>query len=253
VEIRRAALDFLLLNSAWGHPYSGVAKVLPVDAPALAPIASRIVDVSRSIFSNPDDDAVLRGMCLRFLNLNEPANVALAKLVYKAAKSNALRFEIEDVILRKSDKLFLELAPPSSEGASIVSIEPRSGCAPAEWPDPMLFGLFRKHGYQGKAFQRRTEEYESTVLVDRKTGKIFEVKEAGYGSSSDGSGWGPFAVKKLEGIPTGKYSIEIQFLRNGKAIGHSYGLEVRLIEESGRKRIVLDPEASRERPHLTLF
>ena len=253
VEIRRTALNFLLYKSAWGHPYSGVVKVLPIDDPALATITSRIVEVSRSIFSDPDDDAVLRGMCLRFLDLDEPANVALAKLVYRAAKSDALHFEIEDVLLRKSDKLFLELAPPSSEGASIVSIEPRPGCAPAEWPEPMFFGLFRRHGYHSEGFRRRTGEYESTVLIDRRTGKMFEVKDAGYGSSSDGRGWGQFAVEKLEGIPTGEYSIEIQFRRNGKAIGHGYGLKVRVIEESGRKRIVLDPEASRERPQLIFF
>jgi len=255
VEIRRTALSFLLYNSAWGHPYSGVAKVLPIDAPALAPIVARLVEVSRSIFSDPDDDAVLRGMCLRFLDLDEPANVALAKSVYKAAKSDALRFEIEDVLLSKSDKLFLELAPPSSEAASIVSIEPRPGCAPAEWLEPMFFGVYRENGYQKDAHRPESEADESTVLIDRKTGKVFEVEDAdrSYGSSSDGSGWGQFGVEKLEGIPTGEYSIEIQFRRNGKAIGHGYGLKVRVIEESGRKRIVLDPEASRERPQLRLF
>jgi hypothetical protein len=179
----------------------------------------------------------------------------LAKSVYKAAKSDALRFEIEDVLLSKSDKLFLELAPPSSEAASIVSIEPRPGCAPAEWLEPMFFGVYRENGYQKDAHRPESEADESTVLIDRKTGKVFEVEDAdrSYGSSSDGSGWGQFGVEKLEGIPTGEYSIEIQFRRNGKAIGHGYGLKVRVIEESGRKRIVLDPEASRERPQLRLF
>lgn len=253
MEIRRAALYFLLYRSAWGHPYSGTARVLPVDDPALAPIASRIVEISRSIFSDPGDDAVLRGMCLRFLDLGEPENVALAKTVYKAAKSDALRFEIEDVLLSKSDKLFLELGPPSPEGGSIVSVEPRPGCAPPQRPDPMFFGHFRRHGYQGETFRRRTKEYESTVLIDRKTDKMFEVKDAGYSSSSDGTGEGEFSVEKLEGIPAGEYSIEIQFHRNGKVIGHGYGLKVKVIDESGRKRIVLDPEASRERPQLAFF
>lgn len=253
VEVRRAALDFLLSNSAWGHPYSGVAKVLPIDAPALASIASRIVDVSRSIFSDQEDDAVLRGMCLRFLDLNEQANVTLAKTVYKAAKSDALRFEIEDVLLRKSDKLYLELAPPSTEAASIVGIEPRSGCESAEVSYPMFFGLYREHGYQGEAFQRRTDVDNLTVLIDRKTGKTFDVKNAGYGSSSDGAGWGQFAVENLDAIPAGKYSIQIQFRRDGKTIGHGYGLKVTVLEESDRKRIVLDPEASRERPQLAFF
>jgi hypothetical protein len=253
VEVRRAALDILLSNSAWGHPYSGVAKVLPIDAPALASIASRIVDVSRSIFSDQEDDAVLRGMCLRFLDLNEQANVTLAKTVYKAAKSDALRFEIEDVLLRKSDKLYLELAPPSTEAASIVGIEPRSGCESAEVSYPMFFGLYREHGYQGEAFQRRTDVDNLTVLIDRKTGKTFDVKNAGYGSSSDGAGWGQFAVENLDAIPAGKYSIQIQFRRDGKTIGHGYGLKVTVLEESDRKRIVLDPEASRERPQLAFF
>ncbi len=253
MEIRRTALYFLLFNSAWGHPYSGVAKVLPIDAPALASMASRIVEVSRSIFSDPHDDAALRGMCLRFLDLGEPTNVALAKTVYKAAKSDALRFEIEDVLLSKSYKLFLDLAPPSSEAASIISIEPRPGCAPPEWLEPMFFGQYRQHGYQTEVFRLRTDVSQSTVLIDRKTGKMFEVKDAGYGSSSDGTGWGQFAVEKLEGIPAGEYSIEIQFRRNGIAIGHGYGLKLRVIEESGRKRIVLDPEASRELPQLMFF
>lgn len=253
MEIRRTALYFLLFNSAWGHPYSGIAKVLPIDAPALASMASRIVDVSRSIFSDSDDDAVLRGMCLRFLDLDEPTNVVLAKSVYKAAKSDALRFEIEDVLLSKSDKLFLDLAPPSSEAASIISMEPKPGCAPAEWPEPMFFGQYRQHGYHSEAFRRRTDVDESTVLIDRRTGKRFEVKDAGYSSSSDGTGWGQFAVEKLEGIPIGEYSIEIQFRRNGKTIGHGYALKLRVIEESGRKRIVLDPEASRELPQLMFF
>jgi hypothetical protein len=253
VEIRRAALDLLLFNSAWSHPYSGTAKVLPIDAPALASIAPRIVEVSHSIISDPEDDAVLRGMCMRFLDLSDPENVALAKTIYKAAKSDALRFEIEDVLLSKSDKLFLELGPPSSEAASIVGIEPKPGCAPTKWPEPMFFGLYREHGYHSEVFQRRTDVDHFTVLIDRNIGKTFELKEAGYGSSSDGSGWGQFGVEKLEGIPTGEYSIEIQFRRDGKTIGHGYGLKVRVIEGSGRKRIVLDPDASRERPHLALF
>jgi hypothetical protein len=253
MEIRRTALYFLLYKSAWGDPYSGTARALPVDPPALASIASRIVDVSRSIFSDPDDDAVLRGMCLRFLDLDEPANVALAKTVYKVAKSDALRFEIEDVLLRKSDKLFLELAPPSIEAASIVSVEPGSGCAPAGQFEPMFFGHYHQHGYQSEVFRLRTDVYRSTVLIDRRTGRVFEVKDAEYSSSSDGSGEGEFVVEKLGGIPIGEYSIEIQFRRNGKAIGHGYGLKVRVIEESGRKRVVLDPEASRERPQLTYF
>ncbi|MGA2890578.1 MAG: hypothetical protein ABSE51_21275 [Terracidiphilus sp.] len=253
MEIRRTALYFLLYKSAWGHPYSGTAKVLPIDDPELASIASRIVDVSRSIFFDSDDDAVLRGMCLRFLDLDEPRNVALAKTVYKAAKSDALRFEIEDVLLSKSDRLFLELEPPSSEAASIIGIEPRSGCAPAAWPGPLFIGLYRKHGYQNQAHRPKTEAERSTVLIDRRTGKTFEVKDAGYSSSSDGSGDGEFLVENLEGIPTGEYSIEIQFRRSGKVIGHGYGLKVSVIEESGRKRIVLDPEASREHPQLAFF
>jgi hypothetical protein len=253
VEFRRTALYFLLYKSAWGHPYSGVAKVLPIDDPALASIASRIVEVMRSIFSDPNDDAVLRGMCLRFLDLDEAPNVALAKTVYKGSKSDALRFEIEDVLLSKSDKLFLELKPSSSEAASIVGVEPRIGCAPAQSPEPMFIGLYRKHGYQNNAHPSETAANMSTVLVDDRTGTIFDVKDARYGSSSDGSGWGEFAVENLEGIPTGEYSIEIQVRRNGKAIGHGYGLKVSVIEESGRKKIVLDPESSRERPQIKFF
>jgi hypothetical protein len=253
VEIRRTALYFLLYEGPWSHPYPGTGKVLPIGAPAPVSTASRIVEVSRSILADPDDDAVLRGMCLRFLDLDEPTNVVLAKTVYKAAKSDALRFEIEDVLLRKSDELFLDLAPPSSEAASIISVEPMPGCAPAEWLGPMFFGQYRQHGYHSEAFRRRTDIDESTVLIDRRTGKRFEVKEAGYSSSSNGTGWGQFAVEKLEGIPSGEYSIEIQFRRDGNAIGHGYGLKVRVIEESGRKRIVLDPEASRELPQLMFF
>jgi hypothetical protein len=117
----------------------------------------------------------------------------------------------------------------------------------------MFFGQYRQHGYHSEAFRRRTDIDESTVLIDRRTGKRFEVKEAGYSSSSNGTGWGQFAVEKLEGIPSGEYSIEIQFRRDGNAIGHGYGLKVRVIEESGRKRIVLDPEASRELPQLMFF
>ena len=223
VELRRTALDFLLFISAWGHPYSGVAKVFPIDAPALLAIASRIVTVSRSIVSDPEDDAVLRGMCLRFLDLDEPANVALAKAVYKAANSDALRFEIEDVLLRKSDQLFMELAPPSSTAASIVGIVPRSGCETAEWSEPMFFALYRQAGYQNEAHRSGTEARESTVLIDPRTGKMFEVETAdrGYSIGSDGTGWGQFTVEKLEGIPTGEYSIEIQFRRNGEEIGRA--------------------------------
>jgi hypothetical protein len=53
-------------------------------------------------------------------------------------------------------------------------------------------------------------------------------------------------VEKLEGIQTSEYSIEIQFRSDWKVIGHGYGLKVSVAEESGQKRLVLDPEASRE-------
>jgi hypothetical protein len=255
VELRRTALDFLLLNSAWGHPYSGVAKVLPIDAPALAAISSRINVVSRSIFSDPEDDAVLRGMCLRFLDLGEPVNVALVKKVYKATNSDALRFEIEDVLLRKSEKLFMELAPPSSAAGSIVGVQPKPGCAPANWSEPTFFALYRRTGYQDEAHRPETDAEESTVFIDRRTGKVFvvEVVDHGGGVGSDGTGWGQFAVAKLEGIPAGQYSIEMQFRRNGAAIGHGYGVKVRVIEEPGQKKMALDRGASQERPQLSDF
>ena len=82
---------------------------------------------------------------------------------------------------------------------------------------------------------------------------VMEVADRDGGVGGDGAGWGRFAVEKREGIPAGDYSIEIQFSRNGRSIGHGYGVKVRVIEESGRKRMVLDPEASREHPEFTYF
>jgi hypothetical protein len=253
VEVRRTALFLLLYKSAWGHPYSGVAKVFPIDSPELAPIASRIIMVSRTIFSDTNDDAVLRGLCLRFLDLDEQTNIDLAIAVYKKSSSDALRFEIEDVLLSKSDQLFLELAPPYHDATSIISLAPRPSCVPETWPEPMFSGLYREHGYQNNAHRTADEVQHFTALINRKTGKIFKVDEAQYGSSSDGSGWGQFAINNLEEIPAGEYSIQIQFELDGKEIGAGYGLNLNVVDESGRKRIVIDSERAREYPYLKYF
>jgi hypothetical protein len=248
LETRRTALDFLLFASAYGHPYSGVAKALPIDAPVLVSIASRIVEVSRSIFSDQDDDAVLRGMCLQFLDMGEATNLALTKAAYKTAKSDALRFEIEDFLLNKSDELFSEFEPPLDYAASIVGVVPRSGCAPTEWPDPLFFGFNRERRSQSEAGQPGIKAQHFTVLVDSTTGRTFDVEATrSYGNQ------GQFAVENLEEIPAGDYLIETQFRRNETLIGNGYGLRVGVIEEGGRKKIVLDSEASRERPRLALF
>ena len=43
----------------------------------------------------------------------------------------------------------------------------------------------------------------------------------------------------LAKIPASDYLIHIQFSRNGEPIGHDYGVKVRVVEESGRKKIDL--------------
>jgi hypothetical protein len=64
-----------MIISAWNHPAGGVARVLPIDAVALAGSADELRVAARKIFDDESEDSNLRGLCLEFL-LDRPGILA---------------------------------------------------------------------------------------------------------------------------------------------------------------------------------
>src|SRR5262249_3796492 len=97
LPVRLAAIRMLLIVSAWDHPDGGVAKVLPIDAFALASSANELRATARKIFDDKSENGNLRGLCLEFL-LDQEGILDHAR-VYSDTRAADLRFLIEKIFL----------------------------------------------------------------------------------------------------------------------------------------------------------
>jgi hypothetical protein len=212
VSLRIASLQILLNLSAFhSGPHSGPYRVLPIDNDWLASSADEIVATTKAIFNNPTEDSDLRALSLRFLDLNNPNNVADIRRVYGQTHSSELQFAIEQAFLEVSDELYQSLHPSSGPVASIIQLAPEHGCA--QPPDNQITFVIRF--YSTRAFNDRGAVVITgrIVLKNIKPGQSFELKNVrsmgGHYGSLDGVLL--FRLDQLSDFPAGTYTLGMEY------------------------------------------
>jgi hypothetical protein len=194
VSLRIASLQNLLSLSAFhSGPHSGPYTVLPIDNDWLALSGDEIVATAKAIFNNPTEDSDLRALSLRFLDLNNPNNVADMRRVYGQTHSSKLRFAIEQAFLEVGDELYQSLHPSGGPVASIIQLAPEHGCA--QPPDNQITFVIRF--YSTRVFNDLGTVVITgrIVLKNMKSGQSFELKNVRSMGGHYGSLDGVFAIQ----------------------------------------------------------
>ena len=248
VSLRIASLQILLNLSAFhSGPHSGPSSVLPIDNDWLASSADEIVATGKTIFNNPTEDADLRALSLRFLELNNPNNIADIRRVYAQTHSPELQFAIEQAFLEVSDELYQSLQPFSGPVASIIQFAPERGCV--QPPDNRIAFLTRF--YSTRVFNGKGSVVTAgrIVLKNTKSGQRFEVKNVrsmgGHYGSLDGVLL--FRLDQLSDFPAGVYTLGMEYAHQFNhlpsvgdvdevpSVGHT--ITVTVIDSPGGKRL----------------
>lgn len=209
----RIASVQILLNLSLFHsgPHSGPASVFPIDNSWLAPAAGEIVATAKAIFSNPAEDAGLRALCLRFLDLNDPNNLDDIRRAYGQTHSPELQFAIEQSLLEVSDELYQSLHPASGPVASIIQLAPEHGCVRP--PDNQI--TFLIHLYSTRVFNKQGNAIPAGRIVFKniKSGQRFDLKNVRSMGFHYGllDGTFVFRLDQLSDFPAGVYTLGMEF------------------------------------------
>jgi hypothetical protein len=208
----------------------------------LASSADEIVATAKAIFHNAAENADLRALGLRFLDLNNPDNVANIQRVYRQTHSPELQFAIEQNFLEVSDALYQSLHSSSGSVASIIQLAPEHGCL--QPPDNQI--VFVTRFYSTRAFNSEGAAVSAghVVLRNSKTGQSFDLENGkklrsmgGYWSTLDGVLI--FALDQLSDFPAGTYTLGMEYRHNGakeiQSVGHT--ITVAIIDSPDGKRL----------------
>ena len=256
VSLRIASLQILLNLSAFhSGPQTGPSRVLPIDNDWLASSADEIVATAKALFHNAGENADLRALGLRFLDLNRPDNVADILRVYRQTHSPELQFAIEQNFLEVSDALYQSLHSSSGPVASIIQLAPEHGCV--QPPDSQI--VFVARFYSTRAFNSEGAAVSvgHVVLRNSKTGESFDLENrkklrsmGGYWSTLDGVLI--FALDQLSDFPAGTYTLGMEYRHNGaneiQSVGHT--ITVAIIDSSDGKRLSI-PLADNKNKKMT--
>jgi hypothetical protein len=251
LPVRVAAIRMLLIVSAWTHPAGGVAKVLPIDALALASSADELRAAARKIFDDESENGNLRGLCLEFL-LDQAGILDRTRWVYAHTRAAALRFLIEEMFLVQSDAVYETLHSPDGAVASIVGPAVFCGCMSNEFSGAVFLAEWRERRDLHAEFATVASDIERRpVLMNLNTRQRFvmtDYDDLGYSSGSDGSGWWQFRLSHLESIPAGRYSIAVEYISKGRSLSSGYKATIAIRDTPEGKLLAIDRTASSEPP-----
>jgi hypothetical protein len=173
LPVRLAAIQMLLIVSAWNHPSGGVAKVLPIDALALASSADELRAAARKIFDDESENSNLRGLCLEFL-LDQAGILDHARRIYAHTHAAPLRFLIEEMFLVQSEAVYETLHSPNGAVASIVGPAIFCGCMSHEFSGDVFLAEWRERRDLHAEFATVASRIERRpVLTNLNTGQRF--------------------------------------------------------------------------------
>ena len=235
--LRVAAIEILLEVSRFhSGAQAGPSKSLPIDNEWLASSASEIQSLAKAIFDDDQQDGRLRSLCLRFIPLDQPAMAADARRVYARARSEELRFAIEEACLEISDGLYEGLKPPGGPVASVIVVAPERGCIKATG-DNIAF-LERYHERKDFHESGGTAGYPRFVLANLRTNQRFVPRFSqlsGWSSLRNGEMMFEFSLP-LD-VPSGDYTVTPEFSRNDEVISTGHKLMVAIRDTPAGRRL----------------
>jgi hypothetical protein len=241
-DAARAAAVRILLNVGSFHngPHPGPSKVLPLDKDnELASSLTQIQALSKAIFDRRSESAQLRGLCLQFLDLNQPDILAEVKHIYRHTSSSELRFAIEKTLLDVSDSLYASLNPPGGPVASRVARASECGCDRSGEGRAVFLMQYQER----KDFQVDKPDFifPKPALTNLTTRQhlVFEDYRELWGWKSEYDGEFAFDLASLPGVSAGDYSLAVEYERGGKILSKGYALKVTVKDTLGGKQIAV--------------
>ncbi len=213
---------------------------VPLDNEWLSPSATEILAAARKVFDDSSQDGHLRGLCLRLLPLDQPDVVADVRQVYGRARSEELRFTIEESFLNIGDGLYESLNPPGGPIASMVGAAPERGCVVAGANNVAFVLEFRER--QDSVKQWGISLNPQFILTNLRTGKTFTPKiNFLSGSWSVFSGQRGLELSQALDLPVGDYSLAPEYSRDGKVFSVGHGLVVAIADTPRGKWLSVKP------------
>ncbi len=233
LPLRIAALQLLIEISSYSHPYSGYATPLPIDGPALVPIADQLRKTSQSIFEDESEDSELRALAIRFLSIDQPASqtspetLNLIRRVYNHTISNQVRYAVEDAFLTVSNELYDSLHSSTGPITSIILPQPVSGCMKVASGAMVI----RSEYHERKDFPERGFTQSTIILTDVQTGKRTPIQNARLvsGFSTVSYGQSGFEISPPSDLMPGAYSLGSEYTFQGKLFSTGHTMLVNVV------------------------
>jgi hypothetical protein len=238
VAQRRTATSLLISLSGWGE-----GKDRGVHNSFLNSEADRILALSKRVFDDDGEDPQLRGLCLQFLDLKAPANVADVRRVYRKAHADELRFAIEKALASESADLFASLHPPGGPVASRVFVPPLCGCAQPEPGKLQIREEYEEPQAEVEAMRSRSIYIEEArpMMIRAKTGLATKIDGLAIvgGWSGESDGQFEYSLPQTTTSPPGRYKIALQMPEDGQ-MRTGYGIAVTVRATAAGNQIEVD-------------
>ncbi|HLY16630.1 MAG TPA: hypothetical protein VKR61_05370 [Bryobacteraceae bacterium] len=238
LPLRVGAVEILLqLSKFHSSPVSGPGKPLPIDNEWLESVAGEIRSTARTIFDAESENGRLRGLCLQFLDLGEPENVADVRRVYARTPSQELRFDIEEALLDASDALYESLHPPGGPVASLVALAPEAGCQKAAAGKIMFVA---DYDTRQDFFEQSLSARRYFVLTDLRTGQRV-ILESQQTSNAGRRGQDCIEFSRSSDLRAGDYSLAFEYSHNGDIVSTGYKLRLAVTNTPAGKVLSAKP------------
>lgn len=238
VAERRTAASLLISLSGWSD-----GKDQGVHNRFLNSEVDPILALSKRIFDDSTEDPQLRGLCLHFLDLKLPANVADVRRVYRKTHSDELRFAIEKALANESADLFASLYPPGGPVASRVFVPPLCGCAQPESGKLQIREEYDLPQARVEAMRHNNVDIEGArpVMISAKTGVATKIDGLAIvgGWSGYNDGQFEYSLPEATPLPPGRYRIALQMPEDGH-MRTGYGIAVTVRATAAGNQIEVD-------------
>jgi hypothetical protein len=236
LTLRVAALQLLIEISSYSHPYSGYATPLPIDGPALVPVADQLRKTSQSIFEDESENGELRALAIRFLSIDEPESqtspepLNSIRRVYAHTLSNQVRYAVEDTFLTVSNELYDSLHSSTGPITSIILPRPVSGCMKVA-PGAMVI---QSEYHERKDFPERGSAQSTIILTDAQTGKRTPIQDARLvrGFSTVSYGQSGLEISPPSELMPGTYSLGLEYTFQGKLLSTGHTTMVNVVRSA---------------------
>jgi hypothetical protein len=201
--------------------------------------ADEIQTTSKAIFDDASQNPQLRGLCVRFLDLDRPEILSDVRRVYGGAKSVELQFAIERTLLDASDARFESLHPASGPVASRIIPSQECACVKKDRKETVFLMQYQVR----RDF--RAQDLENSIphiaLTNLQTGQHFTFTPNDVqmldGWIGQWDGQSQFQLGALTRVPAGDYSLALECSTGDKIISNGYGLDVSIRETPAGKEV----------------